>query len=123
MMDRRKFMGGVATSLAASRVLAYTNAGYTTLALFDARYGAATAFADNARRSGCEILDTQQDIVRHWYSGLHARCSERGIKLIGLTTYSDLDVLQECVRPLGLRVRDEQDLQWGSASLVLWSVT
>jgi hypothetical protein len=123
MMDRRKFMGGVATSLAASRVLAYTHAGSTTLALFDARYGAATAFADNVRRSGCEILDTQQDIVRHWYSGLDARCSERGIRLIGLTTHSDLDVLQACVRSQGLRIRDAKDLHWGSASLVLWSVT
>jgi hypothetical protein len=119
-MDRRQFIGSAVLSGVVLRVSAGVTDSGTTIALFDRRFAESKLFAAQAQRKGFVALATEQDIIRLWYAGFGERCAVPGTKVMGLTLHSDLELLQSCARPFGLKIRSELRCAQRDGALVSW---
>ena len=105
-MDRRTFTKlSVATAAAASLPVAAATVPEPQLVFFDGRYGDCRRFA--AAFGMCERFDTAHDVAHLWYSQLRDRARRETLRIAGLTTHSDLFILERCAAEAKLELRFE----------------
>jgi hypothetical protein len=108
-MNRRSFLkvtatAGVVYGISPAQALESPR----TVILFDERYGDAQQFAQATAQICDQILPTRQDVVRLWFDGLAELVAKPDTRIMGLTTHSDMEVLQSCLAGARLRLRRAQ---------------
>jgi hypothetical protein len=81
-------------------------------------YPAAHSFAADLARQGARALPVQGDAGKLWYDTLRGLVAGGSRRIAGMTTHTDLLILQTLARAEGLKVR--QRCSVGGARLVSW---
>lgn len=108
-MNRREVLQGLgaAAALIPMSGAAWVNAGVRTraVAVFDARYPQASRFAAGFAAAGGTVI-AAEDVLQQWHRTLrsHALSAGPGMRIAGMTTYSDYLVLRDCAREEGWRL-------------------
>jgi hypothetical protein len=113
-VNRREFIKGagalavpaviIGSRLGIGTAVPASEAAPITAVVFDERYSDCRRFADALARQGAIPFATLGDSAVVWRRSLRSHLASRGGRLAGLTTYSDLVVLQSCRLELQLRV-------------------
>lgn len=123
-MDRRTFSKlSLATAATAGIPLVGAGLAQPLLVFFDPRYSDSRRFADSFTAMGGERINTASDIAYLWYSRLQARAEHGTLPMAGLTTHSDLLVLERCAADAKLRLRFEAFHDCRGASTITHVVT
>lgn len=121
-VDRRTFVKlGIAAATAAGIPSADARPDEWLLVFFDGRYSDSRRFAGAFGSSRVERFDTACDVAYLWYSRLRARAQDHAVRLAGLTTHSDLFVLERCAADARMKLRFEafHDCR-GASTLTHW---
>ena len=132
MTSRREFLHAGLTGGAFLAVSAFTclgrgrggHAGSFTSshiykAIFDERFAAARAFAQDMQRLGIATHAINGDVTALWYHDLHFAWSKAPIQISGVTTAAALFCLETLARDAGHRVTHREPLEHG---LVSWTI-
>jgi len=88
-------------------------------AIFDERFPASIAFAQDLNRRGVPVHGIRGDITALWYHDLYFQWKKGPAPIDGVTTSESLFCLELLARDAGLRVTRRQELGDG---LVSWSI-
>ena len=77
--------------------------------VYDERYSDSRRFADAFVERGAAAFQTSGDSAKLWYGALRKHLVQHGGGLAGLTTVSDLDVLQMSCREVQLKLTYQAD--------------
>lgn len=107
-LDRRTFVKlGLATAATVNIASAEARADEPLLVFCDGRYSDSRRFAESFVSPGVERFDTASDVAHLWYSQLSSRAQNRSVRMTGLTTHSDLFVLERCAADARMKLRFE----------------
>jgi hypothetical protein len=81
-------------------------------------YPAAHTFAADLARQGARALPVQGDAGKLWYDTLRGLVAGGSRRIAGMTTHTDLFILETLARDAGLKVRRRNSV--GGARLVSW---
>jgi hypothetical protein len=81
-------------------------------------YPTAHAFAADLARQGARALPVQGDAGKLWYDTLRGLVAGGSRRIAGMTTHTDLFILETLARDAGLKVRRRNSV--GGARLVSW---
>ncbi len=84
-------------------------------------YAPAHAFATDLARQGARSLPLQGDAGKLWYDTLRGLVAGGSRRIAGMTTHTDLFILETLARDHGLKVRHRNSD--GGARLVSWVLT
>lgn len=101
-MNRRLFLVS-ATAALQTDALAIPSSASSALVFYDRRYAASRRFASERIRQGAAGCAIQPDALSVWRA-LKPMRSRQGLRVDGMTTYSDFIVLQDCARVAGLKL-------------------
>ncbi len=87
--------------------------------IFDERFPASVAFAQDASRRGIPVHGIRGDITALWYHDLYFQWKDYPAPLAGMTTNESLFCLEMLARDAGLRVTARRVLD---ERLVSWSI-
>ncbi len=122
MASRRDFMkaAGLAAAASASTAKAAPPPPQIRQAVYDDRFAAARAFAEEARRRGWAVRAIQGDVTDLWFHELDKLWREEPAPLTGLTRDNSLWVLERLAWDRGLRVVSRRD--HAEDELVSWII-
>ena len=89
--------------------------------VYNAWFPPAKAFAADLARRGALSLAVQGDAGRLWYDTLRGVVAGGSRRITGMTTHTDLLILETLAREQGLKVRRRNSV--GGARLVSWVMT
>ena len=81
-------------------------------------YPSAHTFAADLARRGARALPVQGDAGRLWYDTLRGLVASGSRRIAGMTTHTDLLIIETLARDAGLKVRRRSSV--GGARLVSW---
>jgi hypothetical protein len=84
-------------------------------------YAPAHAFATDLAQRGARCLPLQGDAGKLWYDTLRGLVAGGSRRIAGMTTHTDLFILETLARDHGLKVRRRDS--GGGARLVSWVLT
>lgn len=124
-LTKRDFVKGaaatvvvVATSRAAgpSADIGHDAALAFDVAVYNEWFAQARTFADGLAAQGARILPVAGDAGRLWYDALRALVSQGHRRIAGMTSHTDLLILETLARDTGLRVSQRES----AGRLVSW---
>ena len=134
MWSKRDFVKGAAAVLTAGAVApgrAAVSAALPALAappapvvsavdvvVYNDWYPSAHTFAADLARRGARALPVQGDAGRLWYDTLRGLVAGGSRRIAGMTTHTDLLIIETLARDAGLKVRRRSSV--GGARLVSW---
>ncbi len=116
-LTKRDFVKGAAATV----VIAAAAPGVTSRSKFDAVvynewFPQAHTFADALAAQGARVLPVAGDAGRLWYDALRALVSQGHRRIAGMTTHTDLLILETLARDTGLRVSQRES----AGRLISW---
>jgi hypothetical protein len=122
MLSKRDFMKQAAAVTAAGFIMpAWSSAPFDAV-VYNDWHPQAQAFAASLVGQGVRALAIQGDAGRLWYGALRGLVRDGGsVRIVGMTTHTDLLILQTLARDDGLRVRRRSTLS--GARLLWWVMT
>ncbi len=121
MLTKRDFVKqATALVTAAAAVVVPARAAQSSpgVVVFNDWHPKARAFAGNLSAQGVRTLATNGDAGRLWYDTLRGLVGSRPCRIAGMTTHTDLLILETLARDKGLRVRRRSPLN--GTRLVAW---
>ena len=120
MMDRRTLIASMAGASCVAPAWAGAAAPSIGAVLYDRRYAASRRFAQAFADRGAAVFAVQDDVIRLWRGPLKALSGSSALRVAGLTTWSDLNLVRDCARERGFRLggqgmHDPRDLREASA--------
>jgi hypothetical protein len=113
-LTKRDFVKGAAAAVvvaAASQVRRPFDIG-----VYNERFPRARTFADELSTQGTHVLPVSGDAGRLWYDTLRGLVAQGRRRIAGVTTHTDLLILETLARDTGLRVSQREDV----GRLVSW---
>ena len=122
MLSKRDFVRGAA-AVAAGLVLPGRSAPATfeVVVVYNGWHRQAQTFAAALSERGARALAVQGDAGRLWYDRLRGLVRGGSRRIEGMTTHTDLLILETLARDEGLKVRRRSSV--GGARLVSWVMT
>jgi hypothetical protein len=119
MLNKREFVKGAAAVMTAGLAVPGRTAQATfAVVVYNEWYRQAETFAAAlSGRSAC-VLAVQGDAGRLWYDRLRGLARGGARRIAGMTTHTDLLILETLARDEGLKVRQRNSV--GGARLVSW---
>jgi hypothetical protein len=111
----------VASGSAAPAVLAVPPGSAVDVVVYNDWYPTAHAFAADFASRGARALPVQGDAGKLWYDSLRGLVAGGSRRIAGMTTHTDLFILETLARDHGLKVRHRNSD--GGARLVSWVLT
>ncbi len=129
-MRRREFLivssvgGGVVHDGSCNRCTPCPNASPSLIraVVYAPKYAAASELARQHATRGIPTFKTDECMVRLWRGPLAQLKEGGGLRIEGVTLYSDFTIARDCARDLGCRVLREEWLNDGPVALVRWLV-
>jgi len=126
LFSKRDFVKGAAAVVTAGVVMqgrgaasAVTELAAVDVVVFNDWYLPAQEFAAEHAKQGARALSVQGDAGKLWYDTLRGLvASGRGRRIAGMTTHTDLFILETLARDQGLKVRRRDSAS--GARLVSW---
>lgn len=128
MWSKREFVKGAAAVLTAGAVAPGRAAGSAAppvlaapavdVVVYNDWYPSAHTFAAGLARRGARALPVQGDAGRLWYDTLRGLVAGGSRRIAGMTTHTDLLIIETLARDAGLKVRRRSSV--GGARLVSW---
>ena len=120
MWSKRDFVKGAAAALAGV-VMPIRAASPVDIVVYNDWYAPAHAFATDLAQRGALALPLQGDAGKLWYDTLRGLVTGGSRRIAGMTTHTDLFILETLARDHGLKVRHRHSD--GGARLVSWVLT
>jgi len=86
------------------------------VAVYNEWFPQARTFADELGAQGARVLTVAGDAGRLWYDALRTLVSQGHRRIAGMTTHTDLLILETLARDTGLRVRQRES----AGRLISW---
>jgi hypothetical protein len=130
MWSKRDFVKGAAAVLTAGAIAPGRTAPFPLAAphspaapavdvvVYNDWYPTAHTFAADLARQGARALPVQGDAGKLWYDTLRGLVAGGSRRIAGMTTHTDLFILETLARDAGLKVRRRNSV--GGARLVSW---
>ena len=119
MLNKRDFVKGAAAVVTTALVTPGRAAPPDfDVVVYNDWFAPARAFAGDLANQGVRALPVQGDAGRLWYDTLRGLVSSGARRIAGMTTHTDLLILQTLARAEGLKVRQRRGV--GGARLVSW---
>jgi hypothetical protein len=122
-LSKREFVKGAAAVVTAGLVLPGRSAPATfaIVVVYNDWHRQAQTFAAALSERGAQALAVQGDAGRLWYARLRGLVRGGSRRIAGMTTHTDLLILETLARDEGLKVRRRNSV--GGARLVSWVMT
>src|SRR5690242_13995360 len=118
-LSKRDFVKGAAASVVVVAAVGGAAAKRYDLVVYNDWFPQARAFATQHAEQGVRILPVAGDAGHLWYRTLRALINDGHRRIAGLTTHTDLLILETLAREQGLRVSQRA----GAGRLVSWVLT
>jgi hypothetical protein len=121
-LSKREFVKGAAAVVTAGLVLPGRSAPPSfAVVVYNDWHRQAETFATALSERGARALAVQGDAGRLWYDRLRGLVRGGSRRIAGMTTHTDLLILETLARDEGLKVRQRNSV--GGARLVSWVMT
>jgi hypothetical protein len=122
MLSKRDFVKGAAAVVTAGLVMPGRAAPPDfDVVVYNDWYPPAQAFAGDLAKRDARALPVQGDAGKLWYDTLRGLVGGGSRRITGMTTHTDLLILETLARDEGLKVRRRSSV--GGARLVWWVLT
>src|ERR1700744_2669584 len=122
MLTKRDFMKrATAVVTAAVAIPGRAAEGPFDVVVYNGWHPKARAFAADSAAQGTRTFAVKGDAGRLWYDTLRGLTGSRPCRIAGMTTHTDLLILETLARDKGLRVRRRSNLN--GTRLVAWVLT
>jgi hypothetical protein len=118
MLTKRDFVKQAAAVVTAAIALPAVSQAPFDVVVYNDWYPQAQAFAADLSARGVRALAVQGDAGKLWYDTLRGLVGKRSCRIAGMTTHTDLLILETLARDKGLRVRRRSNLN--GTRLVSW---
>jgi hypothetical protein len=119
MWSKRDFVKGAAAVLTAGAVApGWAAVPAVDVVVYNDWYPVAHTFAADLARRGARALPVEGDAGRLWYDTLRGLVAGGSRRIAGMTTHTDLLIIETLARDAGLKVRRRNSV--GGARLVSW---
>jgi hypothetical protein len=116
-LSKRDFVkGAAATAVIAAAASRIGRSSKFHAVVYNEWFPQARTFADRLAAQGARVLPIAGDAGRLWYDTLRALVSQGGRRIAGMTTYTDLLILETLARDTRLRVSQRES----AGRLVSW---
>jgi hypothetical protein len=118
MLTKRDFVKQAAAVVTAAVVVPAVSQASFDLVVYNDWHPQALAFAADLTKRGVRALAVKGDAGKLWYDTLRGLVGKRSCRIAGMTTHTDLLILETLARDKGLRVRRRSNLN--GSRLVSW---
>jgi hypothetical protein len=115
-LTRRDFVKAAATVAFAGAVSRVRGSSRFDAVVYNDWFPQARAFADGLAAQGTHVLPVAGDAGRLWYDTLRGLVNQGHRRIAGMTTHTDLLILETLARDTGLRVSQRES----AGRLVSW---
>lgn len=116
-LTKREFVkGAAATIVIATAPTRARNSSKFDVVVYNEWFPQACTFADGLAAQGARVLPVAGDAGRLWYDALRALVGRGHRRIAGMTTHTDLLILETLARDTGLRVSQRES----AGRLVSW---
>jgi hypothetical protein len=118
MLTKRDFVKQAAAVVTAAIALPAVSRAPFDVVVYNDWHPQAQAFAADLSEQGVRTLAVKGDAGKLWYDTLRGLVGKRSCRIAGMTTHTDLLILETLARDKGLRVRRRSNLN--GSRLVSW---
>jgi hypothetical protein len=115
-LSKREFVKGAATVVIAAAASKVASPSKFDAVVFNEWFPQARTFADGLAAQGARVLPIAGDAGRLWYDPLRGLVSQGYRRIAGMTTHTDLLILETLARDTRLRVSQRES----AGRLVSW---
>ena len=118
MLTKREFVKQAAAVVTAAIAVPAVSRAPFDVVVYNDWHPQAQAFAADLSERGVRTLAVKGDAGKLWYDTLRGLVGKRSCRIAGMTTHTDLLILETLARDKGLRVRRRSNLN--GSRLVWW---
>ena len=118
MLTKREFVKQAAAVVTAAIAVPAVSRAPFDVVVYNDWHPQAKAFAADLSARGVRTLAVKGDAGKLWYDTLRGLVGKRSCRIAGMTTHTDLLILETLARDKGLRVRRRSNLN--GSRLVSW---
>lgn len=118
MLTKRDFVKQAAAVVTAAIAVPAVSQPHFDVVVYNDWHPQARAFAADLSAQGVRTFAVQGDAGKLWYDTLRGLVGKRSCRIAGMTTHTDLLILETLARDKGLRVRRRSNLN--GSRLVSW---
>ena len=118
MLTKRDFVKQAAAVVTAAIAVPAVSRAPFDVVVYNDWHPQAQAFAADLAAQGVRTLAVKGDAGKLWYDTLRGLVGKRSCRIAGMTTHTDLLILETLARDKGLRVRRRSNLN--GSRLVSW---
>ena len=118
MLTKRDFVKQAAAVVTAAIAVPAVSRAPFDVVVYNDWHPQAQAFAADLSERGVRTLAVKGDAGKLWYDTLRGLVGKRSCRIAGMTTHTDLLILETLARDTGLRVRRRSNLN--GSRLVSW---
>lgn len=115
-LTKRDFVKGAAATVVVAAASQVRRPASFDVVIYNEWFPQARAFAEELSAQGARVLAVSGDAGRLWYDTLRALVTQGRRRIAGVTTHTDLLILETLARDTGLRVSQRED----AGRLVSW---